>query len=160
MNIIIESFSSKHIHAVAEIEKNCFSQPWSENSLKNELDNPNAYFIVAQADNKTVGYAGLYKILDEGYVTNIAVLDEYRRCGIAKQLLEKILSWGKEKTLSFITLEVRQGNHAAISLYSNFDFKEVGIRKNFYCAPTENALIMTWENEDAVLNNNLKGEYI
>jgi ribosomal-protein-alanine N-acetyltransferase len=90
-----------------------------------------------------VGYGGMYTVLNEGYVTNIGVLPQFRRKGIGKSLVEKLLDYSKEKNLEFLTLEVRVSNKAATNLYKSFGFESVGNRKNFYSNPTEDALIMT-----------------
>ena len=99
-------------------------------------------FYVARIDNKTAGYMGLSKIVGEGYVTNIAVLPEYRRKGVGKALLQHVIN-DCETRLEFISLEVRVSNDSAISLYNKFGFVEVGRRKRFYTNPDEDALIMT-----------------
>ena len=136
------------IPAIAEIERLCFSQPWSENALHEELFNDTACFIAAVSENgETLGYAGLHCILDEGYIDNIAVRPEYRRQGVAAELLKAFLRFGNAK-LTFLTLEVRASNLPAISLYGKYGFKEVGRRKNYYSAPVEDALLMTLEFEN------------
>lgn len=133
------------IPAIAEIERLCFSQPWSENALHEELFNDTACFIAAVTENgDVVGYAGLHCILDEGYIDNIAVRSEYRRQGVAGELLEAFLRFG-QANLAFLTLEVRASNTPAISLYRKYGFSEVGRRKNYYTAPTEDAILMTRE---------------
>ena len=130
---------------IAEIERLCFSQPWSENALHEELFNDAACFIAAVTDSgTTLGYAGLHCILDEGYITNVAVKPEYRRQGVAGELLEVFLRFGRSK-LAFITLEVRASNTPAISLYRKYGFREVGRRKDYYSAPREDAILMTLE---------------
>jgi ribosomal-protein-alanine N-acetyltransferase len=132
---------------IAEIERLCFSQPWSENALHEELFNDTACFIAAVTETgETIGYAGLHCILDEGYIDNVAVRPEYRRQGVAAQLLEAFLRFGRAK-LSFLTLEVRASNDPAIGLYKKYGFLEVGRRKNYYTAPVEDAILMTLEFE-------------
>ena len=128
--------------AIAEIEKVCFSSPWSETAIKDAMNNSTCFFKAVKGQ-KTVGYVSLYTVFDEGYVNNIAVLPEYRRQGIASLLLEKLTDFAKEKNLSFISLEVRASNISAISLYEKFGYKKEGERKNFYTSPQENAIIMT-----------------
>lgn len=133
------------IPSIAEIERLCFSQPWSENALHEELFNETACFIAAVTDvGETVGYAGLHCVLDEGYIDNIAVRPEYRRQGVAGELLEAFLRFGRAK-LAFLTLEVRASNEPAIALYRKYGFREVGRRKNYYTAPVEDAILMTLE---------------
>lgn len=133
------------IPAIAEIERLCFSQPWSENALHEELFNDTACFIAAVTETgDVVGYAGLHCVLDEGYIDNVAVRPEYRRQGVAGELLRAFLRFGAAK-LAFLTLEVRASNAPAIALYAKHGFREVGRRKNYYSAPTEDALLMTLE---------------
>ena len=133
------------IPAIAEIEQLCFSQPWSENALHEELFNDSACFITAVTDDgDVVGYAGLHCVLDEGYIDNVAVRPEYRRQGVAGELLGAFLRFGQAK-LAFLTLEVRASNSPAIALYQKYGFREVGRRKNYYTAPVEDAILMTLE---------------
>ena len=144
INFEIMPMEKRHLQAVAAVEQCCFSVPWSKNSLAEELIKENSKFLVAVGENQQVlGYIGLNFVLDEGYITNIAVMPEFRGLGVAKKLLEKIIDFGVSENLTFISLEVRKSNIAAISLYQKFDFLPVGERKNFYSAPIENALIMT-----------------
>lgn len=131
-----------HIEDIANIEKICFNSPWSYNGIKEELYNPNAYFIVFK-EKTVVGYAGMYSVCSEGYINNIAVLPEFRNRGIAKQLLDDLLGYSVLNNLDFLSLEVRISNEAAINLYCSRNFKKVGIRKSFYSKPKEDALIMT-----------------
>lgn len=134
---------AKHIEALAEIEKLCFSKPWSYNSLAEELSNPLAVFYVAEIDGRTAAYAGMHHIIDEGYITNIAVHPDFRRMGIATALVRVLDSYAKDNGLSILTLEVRKSNAPAIKIYSDACFKEEGVRRGFYEAPKEDALILT-----------------
>lgn len=128
---------------VAAIERECFSQPWSEDMLAEELYNDNASFIVAVADDGTVlGYAGLTVVLDEGYINNIAVRSQYRRMGVADALLGTFINFAEDH-LAFLTLEVRASNDKAISLYTKNGFVQEGRRKDYYKDPKEDAIIMT-----------------
>lgn len=132
------------IDEVVRIEKACFSMPWSKESFLSSMDSGNtAFFIAAAADGKAVGYAGIQHILDEGYVTNIAALPLYRRLGIGRLLLEKLINFAIEKKLSTLSLEVRPTNINAIALYESVGFVQIGFRKNFYQKPTEDCIIMT-----------------
>ena len=127
---------------VAAIERECFSQPWSEDMLAEELYNDNASFIVAVADDGTVlGYAGLTVVLDEGYINNVAVRSQYRRMGVADALLGTFINFAEDH-LAFLTLEVRASNDKAISLYTKNGFVQEGRRKDYYKAPKEDAIIM------------------
>lgn len=119
--------------------------PWSERALEEELYNPQASFIVAQrADGAVLGYAGLHVAADEGYIDNVAVREDYRRQGIADDLLDVFVRFGRVN-LAFLTLEVRPSNEAAIGLYFKHGFAQVGRRKNYYENPREDAIIMTLE---------------
>lgn len=131
------------ISAVAELEKECFSVPWSEQSLRDELSNESAHFFVARRMGETVGYIGMHKVLDECYITNVAVSQQFRRCSVGSQLVEHAANFAKDSSAAFISLEVRVSNEAAISLYEKYGFAVCGERKNFYDKPRENALIMT-----------------
>lgn len=134
-----------HIKEIAQIERQCFSMPWSESALEEELFNPQASFIVAQrADGAVLGYAGLHVAADEGYIDNIAVREDYRRQGIADDLLDVFVRFGQAH-LAFLTLEVRPSNQAAIQLYYKHGFAQVGRRKDYYRDPREDAIIMTLE---------------
>lgn len=139
MEIIIENMNSQHLDGVVNIENICFANPWTRADLEAQLTLDTSHFAVATVDEKVVGYMGLQVFSGEGYVTNVAVLPEYRRQGIAKMLIEKQL----QNEMSFITLEVRESNLPAIKLYESCGFENVGIRPKFYSNPTENAIIMT-----------------
>lgn len=145
MNYKLVPMTAELIPAIAEIERLCFSHPWSENALREELFNDAACFIAAVTDDgQVVGYAGLHCVLDEGYIDNIAVRPEYRRQGVAGELLGAFLRFG-QANLAFLTLEVRASNGAAIALYTKYGFSQVGVRRGYYSAPTEDAVLMTRE---------------
>ena len=134
-----------HLAAVAALERLCFTTPWTEAMLEEELYNDTASFIVAQRDDgEVLGYAGLHVILDEGYIDNVAVRPEYRRQGVADRLLDVFCRFGQAR-LAFLTLEVRPSNTAAVALYEKHGFAEAGRRKNYYENPTEDALLLTKE---------------
>lgn len=143
IDIKIVKMEEKHIPSVAEIEKMCFSMPWSEASLAGELRNPLAKYLVAEYNSQVVGYIGANCILGEVDINNIAVSPEYRRCSIGQRLLESFINECFSEGADLITLEVRESNIPAISLYSKFGFERVGLRKNYYIKPTENAVLMT-----------------
>lgn len=127
---------------LALLDKECFSVPWSEDAFINEFNNPLAEYIIARIDDKIVGYAGFWAVSGEGQITNIAVLKEYRRNKIAYKMLSSLIERAKDLNLEILSLEVRESNVAAISLYLGMNFKQVGIRKNYYKNPTENAVLM------------------
>lgn len=132
---------SKDAKNIAVIEEHCFSTPWSEEQIKKS--DSNTTFFIVKIDDKAVGYGGMYTVVDEGYITNIGVLPEYRRKGIGKKIVSKLIDFSIENSLLFLSLEVRKSNIAAIKLYESFEFKPVGERKNFYRFPNEDAIIMT-----------------
>ena len=132
-----------HIEEISQLEQECFSTPWSFESLVGELSNPLAVYYVAVIDEKVVGYIGMHHVVDEGYINNIAVFEKYRNMGIGGLLLERLIEYSKENELDFITLEVRESNFHAISFYEHFGFEKVGVRKKYYSNPTEDADIMT-----------------
>lgn len=148
IHVRIVPMNADHLDEVAELERICFSVPWSRNMLAEELDNLLSAFLVALDDNdKVVGYAGVQIILDEGYITNVAVRPECRRQGIAAKLLQVFLDFATANKLAFLTLEVRASNYDAIALYGSRGFRSVGRRKNYYEHPREDAIIMTKEFE-------------
>jgi len=150
MHVRIVPMNADHLDEVAELERICFSTPWSRNMLAEELDNLLSAFLVALDDrDRVVGYAGVQVILDEGYITNIAVRPECRQQGIAGKLLQVFLDFAQANKLAFLTLEVRASNHTAIMLYGSRGFRSVGRRKNYYEHPKEDAIIMTREFTDA-----------
>ena len=146
MTVKIEKFAEDHLEQVARIESLCFAHPWSENSLRAELTNELARFFAAvDGESGTVlGYIGMYAVAGGGYITNVAVLPEYRKNGIGEMLVKAELECAEnEDKLDFVTLEVRPSNTGAIHLYAKNGFKEAGKRKGFYRDPPEDGLIMT-----------------
>lgn len=133
----------KHIEDLERLELECFSTPWSFDSLVSELSNPLAVFRVAKVNGQVAGYVGMHHIVDEGFICNIAVFPQYRRRGVATCLMESLIEYAKENDMTSISLEVRESNYSAQALYENFQFEVVGERRNFYANPTEDALIMT-----------------
>ena len=143
MKMKIVRMNENNIHSVKQIEDECFSNPWSFESLNAELSKVGACFYVAQSENDALGYIGFNMVLDEGYIANLAVKKIYRRQGVAEKLLSKVIETAKENNLSFVSLEVRESNTPAIKLYEKFDFTKQGVRKDFYRSPKENGLILT-----------------
>ena len=128
----IVPMNADHLDEVAELERICFSAPWSRNMLAEELDNALSAFLVAlDGGDKVVGYAGLQVILDEGYITNVAVRPEWRRRGVAGKLLQVFLDFAQANRLAFLTLEVRESNYGAIALYGSRGFRSAGRRRNY-----------------------------
>ena len=155
-HVRIVPMTAEHLDEVAELERICFSTPWSRNMLAEELDNALSAFLVALDDqDRVAGYAGLQVILDEGYIANVAVRPDCRRQGVASQLLQVFINFAEGNKLSFLTLEVRASNYDAIALYGSRGFRSVGRRPNYYEHPKEDAIIMTKEfTEDAAENPN------
>lgn len=140
---VISEMTQNDIPFIAEIEKDCFSAPWSENAIGEELENESARFYVLRNNGEVVGYMGMHIILDECYVANLAVKKSARKQGFGEMLLKHCSEKAKSEGCTFISLEVRVSNNPAISLYRKHGFSPIGERKNFYTDPAENALIMT-----------------
>lgn len=133
------------VPAISELEKICFHDPWSENSIASELENPLAYWLVAVVDGELAGYVGSQTVLDGSDMMNIAVATQYRRQGIAEALILRLCNDLKDRNSICLLLEVRASNVPAISLYEKLDFLQVGRRKNYYRNPKEDALILRKE---------------
>ncbi|NCB74610.1 MAG: ribosomal-protein-alanine N-acetyltransferase [Clostridia bacterium] len=139
----ITDVNKAHLDEIATIENACFSLPWTLEQLEAQMRADNCIFIAAvNDDGALMGYIGLMFVLDEGYISNVAVAPDYRRRGVADALITELIERTK-KRLSFLTLEVRESNLAAIRLYSKHGFEQVGKRKNYYDKPKEAALLMT-----------------
>jgi ribosomal-protein-alanine N-acetyltransferase len=139
----LRKMNTAHIPSVAEIEKECFSSPWTQEGLAAEIENPSAEFFVLEENGTVAAYMGMHIILDECYIANVAVRGCMRKKGYGQRLVENAVNVAKSKNCFFITLEVRVSNTPAIALYEKCGFDKVGQRKDFYSAPKENALIMT-----------------
>ncbi len=142
MKYSVIQMSAEHIHEISVLEKECFSSPWSKDALSEELNNDNSHFLVAFSD-RVLGYIGVQEICSEAYITNVAVFYKFRNHGIGRKLLQTAVDNAKSRNCEFITLEVRESNKSAISLYESEGFETAGIRKNFYTAPVENGIIYT-----------------
>ena len=146
--IIIRDMAESDIKEIAELEKECFSEPWSEDSLKDELTNETAIFYVLRDNEKLLGYIGANNICGEIYITNVAVNSACRGKGYGKILVNHLLKQSELEKALFVTLEVRKSNANATALYEKCGFKKIGERKNFYSKPTEDALIYTYYLEE------------
>ena len=140
--ITIEKMSREHLSEVASIEEMSFSLPWSLESLELMLTDQ-ASALVALEDGRVLGYVGMMCVLDEGQIINVAVHPDARRRGVGRRLMEAAQTYAKERGIVFLSLEVRESNIAARSLYSSLGWEEQGIRKGFYSHPVENACVMT-----------------
>ncbi len=135
--------TAAHTARLAELEKLCFSEPWSEKALLEEIDNPAAYFVVVTDGDEVLGYGGMHTVLGESYIDNIAVFPEFRGRGAGRAVTQALIDKAKENDGVFITLEVRASNVPAITLYESLGFEKAGVRKRFYTNPDEDAVIMT-----------------
>lgn len=132
-----------HLEEVVALERCSFSTPWTKQQLEEVLYQDNSSFLVAQGENAEVlGYAGLTVVLDEGYINNVAVFPQYQKQGVAGAILDVFCNFAQGNLL-FLTLEVRESNVAAVSLYTSRGFEEAGVRRNYYDHPKENALILS-----------------
>ena len=125
------------------LEASCFSVPWTREQLLGQLPDANHEFLVAEIDGIVTGYIGMMCVLDEGYISNVAVSAAHRRRGIGRVLVSEMLNRALKRDLRFVTLEVREHNEGAIALYTDAGFCPVGRRKNYYERPREDALLMT-----------------
>lgn len=141
----ISMMAEEDISEVAALEKECFSIPWSENALREELSNPTARFFVLKQNGKLLGYIGANNVANEVYITNIAVFPQYRNKGYGEKLINYLTFHSTVENADFVTLEVRKSNTKAIRLYEKCGFELKGERKNFYSNPTEDAYIYTLE---------------
>ena len=139
--ICIERIRDEHLPQIEMIEQECFSSPWTRKSLELLLG-AGAVGFCATEQGKVVAYGGMMYVLDEGQITNIATLSDYRRRGFAKKILESLLEFAKQNGLANIFLEVRQSNAGAIDLYRDFGFVQIGQRRNFYTDPAEDAILL------------------
>lgn len=138
----IVKMEPRHIEDILLVERECFSDPWSEAMFSEEISGKFAHYYVAETDGKAVGYMGMWALSGEGHITNVAISPSYRRKGYAKALIEHFTEIAKEENLEFMTLEVRASNTPAIKLYESFGFVQVGVRKKYY-ENREDALLMT-----------------
>ena len=137
--------SEEHVPQVAELEKICFSDPWSEKSVAYELTNPLSCWLVAVEDGRVAGYIGSQTVMGESDMMNVAVHPDYRRRGIAERLVNDLVEALKAFESHCLTLEVRESNDSARALYAKLSFCQVGLRKNYYRNPKEDALILRKE---------------
>ncbi len=138
----IMAIERQHIKEIAKLERICFSEPWSEGTILSAFINTTKFFVAVKGE-KVLGYIGISCVADEGYIANLAVYPEFRGQSVATALLERVFSLARDLSLSFVSLEVRESNTAAIKLYEKTGFKLEGKRPNFYSNPKEDALILT-----------------
>lgn len=148
MKIEISKLTHDDLEGIYEVEKDSFPIPWPISSFEEELKNILATYLVAKIEEKTVGYIGMWFVMDECHITNVAVLSEYRENGIATKLINEMLNLCKEHGTTYIMLEVRESNIPAQKLYSKFNFTEEVVRKDYYKNPDgtrEDAIVMSRE---------------
>ncbi|WP_243139980.1 ribosomal protein S18-alanine N-acetyltransferase [Romboutsia faecis] len=141
-NLVIEEMKVDDIDGVFEVEKSCFEDYWSKDSFKKELSNNLAKYLVAKVDGKIAGYVGIWFVVDEGHITNVAVHEDYRGKKIGDKLINELVQVCKDNKIVSMTLEVRASNKIAQNLYRKYGFKMAGIRKEYYSNNKEDAIIM------------------
>ena len=143
----IEKMKSGHVSQVAALEAICFHDPWSEKSVASELKNPLSFWLVAMEEDRVVGYVGSQTVVGETDMMNVAVHPDFRRKGVAEALIMALVENLKAMESHCLTLEVRASNAPATALYEKLGFQQVGLRKNYYRNPKEDALILRkeWE---------------
>lgn len=140
--MVIRQMREEDMEQVYSIESSSFSRPWSKESFLSSLKSPNNLYLVAEEKGIILGYCGLWGIVGEGEITNVAVHRDFRKQGVGEAMLRELLRQAKEKEITAFTLEVRLSNQSAIHLYHKLGFVATAVRKNYYEAPTEDALIM------------------
>ena len=143
MEIIIREMEEKDLDRIMEVEKSAFTTPWSRDSFLLEITkNQLAKYFIAEVEGIPVAYGGIWLILDEGHITNIAVDKDYKRLGIGEKILEALIDICKEFEIIAMTLEVRADNEPAKNLYKKYGFLEYGIRPNYYADDNQDAIVM------------------
>lgn len=139
----IRRMEPKDAEEVGSLEAAIFSQPWSCQGFLDALSNDNVLFLVAESKQELIGYCGMYYSLDEGEITNVAVAEAWRKCGVGSRLLKQLLLEARQTGIRTVVLEVRVSNENAIHLYESLGFTIEGIRKGFYEKPKEDAHVMS-----------------
>lgn len=143
---MIRSMTVLDLDQVMLLELACFSVPWTKEAFHSELEkNGLAHYIVLEEDNEIIGYGGIWYVVDEGHITNVAIHPEHRKKGLGKKLIESMVDAARSHEIVHMTLEVRKSNAAAIKLYECMGFKTAGIRPKYYTDNGEDALIMWLE---------------
>ena len=142
MNVTLNQMKASNLNDVLNVSSLSLKESWSRESLEKELSNPLAKYMVAEVNNKVVGFAGLWAICNEGHITNIAVHPNYRGQGIGSKLVESLIENSSSWYINSLTLGVRASNKIAQNLYKKYGFKEEGMRKHYYQDNNEDAIIM------------------
>ena len=140
--ITIREMTEDDIDGVLEVEKESFSTPWTERLFYDEVRNPRTIYYVCCEDDEIIAYGGMWHVVDEGQITNVAVKKDFRKMGVGSKVLNELILWAKSHDIAVIGLEVRAGNENALLLYKKFGFEAVGKRKDYYKNPTEDAILM------------------
>lgn len=144
MEYTIEDVSEPLLPQIACIERECFSCPWTLEQLGGDIKDERHEFIAAVNElGEVLGYVGMMYVIDEGYISNVAVKEGYRRRGLGQRLVLELIGRAEKLGLAFVTLEVRAGNTPALELYAKLNFNPVGRRKDYYEKPKEDAILMT-----------------
>ena len=143
--MMIVKMSESHIPQIAELERLCFNDPWSENSIASELGNKLSLWLVAEHEGQVLGYVGSQTVLGETDMMNIATHPDFRKQGIGTALIRTLIDTLSAQGSHSLMLEVRASNDSAISVYEKMGFIQVGVRKNYYRNPKEDALILRKE---------------
>ena len=141
----IVPMAERHVPQIAELERRCFSDPWSEASVRSELENPLSRWLAAEMDNRLIGYVGSQTAAGLSDMMNLAVAPEYRRMGVARELVSALAEELRRAGSEALMLEVRASNEPAIALYGSMGFVRVGVRPGYYFHPKEDAVIMRKE---------------
>ena len=145
MSITITDAARSDVDAIIELERACFTVPWTRGQIVAELPSEHHELLLAKDEQgRLLGYVGMMTVLDEGYISNVAVDESCRRQGTGSALIEELLRRASHRELAFVTLEVRESNEAAKRLYEKYGFVPVGLRRGYYEAPRENAVLMTF----------------
>lgn len=143
MELSIRGIEEADIDQIVEIEKECFATPWSREAFLTEIhENKLARYVVAEVDGKVAAYGGVWLIINEGHITNIAVKKEYRGLGLGNRIVESLIYYCTSKNIQSMTLEVRKSNIIAKNLYKKYGFVEYGVRPRYYSDNNEDAVIM------------------
>lgn len=143
MEYHIRPMEDRDISTVEQIEKSIFSLPWSAKSFEDAANTPENVYLVCECTGEIAGYCGMWTVLGEGNITNIAVSPSYRRSGVAEALLKELERRARLKDVTIFFLEVRQSNEAAKRLYEKLGYSPIGVRKRFYEKPVEDAIVMS-----------------
>ena len=146
--LVLDDMRTGDLEEVVGIERMSCTQPWSETLFFNEIQNPRSVPRVARKKGKVAGYLCAGLIMDEGHILNLAVHPGMRRTGIASVLIRDLIDRLREKECRFLFLEVRDSNKTARKIYGKFGFEVIGIRKNYYVSPIEDAVIMILRLDD------------